>query len=123
MGKQAVFEMKQKAHNTSLEDWVLNKRDNQNIVVSTKCFIRKKDPVFMNPDSRIGRAHFYAPVKYLGGIAINTPLFNVAVIWLMTLVLYVTLLHDTLKKALNYFEVLQKKNSDSKSLPKSKGKN
>jgi ABC-type multidrug transport system ATPase subunit len=124
MGKQAVFEMKQKAHNTSLEDWVLNKRDNQNIAVSTKGFIRKKDPVFMNPDSRIGRAHFYAPVKYLGSIKITTPLFNVAVIWLMTLVLYVTLLHDTLKKVLNYFAVLQKRkiSSASKSLPKSKGK-
>ena len=107
MGKQAVFEMKQKTYNTSLEEWVLNKRDNQGIVLSTKGFIRKKDPVFMNPDSRIGRAHFYAPVKYLGGVPINTPLFNVAIIWLMTVVLYLTLLHYTLRKILNYVKEIQ----------------
>ena len=56
----------------------------------------------MDPVSHAGQAHFYAPVKIIGSLHIDTFWFNFAVIWLMSLILYLTLLHDTLRKTLEF---------------------
>ena len=57
----------------------------------------------MEPTSRVGRAHLYAANKYLGKLRIDTAWFNLAVIWLTCLLLYLTLYLDLLRKILNYF--------------------
>jgi hypothetical protein len=58
----------------------------------------------MEPTSRTGRAHFYAPYKNVGGLKIDTLWFNVLVIWFTSLLLYVALYYDLLRKALDFFE-------------------
>ncbi|MCX6282642.1 MAG: hypothetical protein NTW31_00150, partial [Bacteroidetes bacterium] len=64
--------------------------------------------VFMEPESRAGRSHFYAPVKYLGTLAIDTFWFNIAALWFMSLLLYLALQHNTLRKTIEYFGQLKK---------------
>ena len=44
------------------------------------------------------KAHFFAPVKFAFGRYIPTLLFNVMVIWLMTLLLFVTLYYKTFQR-------------------------
>jgi hypothetical protein len=44
------------------------------------------------------RAHFFAPAKYFMGFKMETPVFNIIVLWIMTCFLYITLYFDTLKK-------------------------
>ena len=66
--------------------------------------IRKKDPAYMDPTSRIGRAQLYAPHKNLGNWKIDTIWFNVLVIWVTSLLLYVMLYFDLLRKVLGIFE-------------------
>ncbi|MFA6404312.1 MAG: hypothetical protein WCX31_22195, partial [Salinivirgaceae bacterium] len=104
MGTDGVYALKQKYYNASLADWVLNKRNSQNIVFGKKGFTRKKDPIYMEPVSRNGRAHFFAPVKVIGYFTIDTLWFNLSALWVMTLVLYLMLCHDTLRKTIQYFE-------------------
>jgi hypothetical protein len=58
----------------------------------------------MRPDSHVGRAQFYAPYKMLGNLRIETLLFNMLVIWLMNLFLYVTLYFNLLKRLMNLME-------------------
>jgi len=102
MGEEGVYTFKQKYYNENLADLLLNKTAENKIIEGKGFLIRKKDPVFMYPESKSGQAHFYAPVKIIGSLKINTFWFNFAVIWLMSALLYLTLLHDTLRKAIEF---------------------
>lgn len=108
LGEEGVYNLKKTRYNQSLADWVLNKRFNEKIAFTNKRFVRKNDPVYMEPELNNGRAHFYAPVKIIGSVKIETLWFNVAVLWLMSLILYFLLWHNSLRKLLNYFEKTSK---------------
>ncbi|MFH1160756.1 MAG: ATP-binding cassette domain-containing protein, partial [bacterium] len=97
-GEDALFTLRRLCYNESLADFVLNRNSTDKVIESKGRLIRKKDPIFMDPESSCGRAHFYAPYKNLFGWKIDTLWFNLGVLWLMTLVLYLTLLHDSLRK-------------------------
>jgi hypothetical protein len=55
----------------------------------------------MNPVSRTGRAHFYAPHKRIGDQETETLWFNIAILWLASILLYTALYFKLLKKAVN----------------------
>ncbi|MEI7981360.1 MAG: ABC transporter permease, partial [Bacteroidota bacterium] len=103
-GQEKVYQFKQGYYNENIADLVLNKGSENKIIEDKGKLIRKKDPVFMDPVSRNGRSHFYAPVKFIGPWEIDTFWFNFGVIWLMSFLLYVTLVHDTLRKVIEFFE-------------------
>lgn len=66
--------------------------------------IQQIDPVFQDPtDSKIGRAHFFAPRKNFLGTLYPTFWFNICVIWLMSVSLMITLYFDVFKKVLDLF--------------------
>jgi ABC-type multidrug transport system ATPase subunit len=91
--------------NRSLEDMVLNNSlITNNIVEHENRIIRKYQPAYMIPTSTRGKAHLYAPVKRLGGSDFETMWYNIAVIWLYSLLFYVTLRTDLLRKAINIKE-------------------
>lgn len=89
--------------NEQLSDILLNHKVLSKIEEKGHLLIRKKDPVYMEPTSRAGRAHLYAPYKQLGGLKIDTLWFNALVIWFTSLLLYITLYYDTLRKVLMFF--------------------
>jgi len=107
-GQDAVYTLKQDYYNENLSDLVLNNASTDKIMKGRDKLIRKKDPVFMDPVSRTGRGHFYTPVKYIGSFEIGTFWFNAAALWLMSLILYLTLQHNTLRKIIEYFGTLKK---------------
>lgn len=64
-------------------------------------FIQKIHPIFMDfePSSPIDfRGQFYIPTKHFLGVYFDTVVFNIVIIWLMTLLLFVTLYFDVLRK-------------------------
>ncbi|MDD4603720.1 MAG: ATP-binding cassette domain-containing protein [Bacteroidales bacterium] len=107
LGSEGVFQFKQANYNENLADLVLNKGSENKILEDKGRLIRKKDPVFMDPLSHDGQAHFYAPVKYIGTCEIDTLWFNFAIIWLMSFILYLTLLFDVLRKIITGFKNLK----------------
>ena len=94
-------------YNETLADIVLNRFGTIKIYETDKKLIQKADPVLMRPGSRYGRAHFYAPFKMLGNTVVDTLLFNTGAIWLMTIVLFVTLYLDVLKRFIYFLESLR----------------
>lgn len=100
LGSEALKALKQSHYNENIAELVLNLNAGNMVVEGETELIRKKDPAFMDPVSRYGQAHFYAPVKFLGSIAIPTFWFNIGVIWLMSIVLYIALVADLLRKAI-----------------------
>jgi len=107
LGEEEVYRFKQNYYNENLADLIMNKGAENKIITGKGKLVQKKDPIFMEPTSHDGRAHFYAPVKIIGSWKIDTFWFNFFIIWLMTFVLYLTLLHDSLRKTIEFFERLK----------------
>ena len=101
---KAYTRFRDKYQNKSLNDLVLNQNVVQKVDEKNGRLIRKHKPAYMKPTSRFGRAYLYAPNKQIGGLELDTLLYNVVAIWLYTLFLYFTLRTDLLRKAITFSE-------------------
>ena len=106
-GKKYIDNFKQNYYNKSLADFALNKQELLKIVETDDGFVQMMEPIFNKPYSPFGRAHFYAPVKKIGNSYIDTFWFNIIIIWLTTLIAYIILIYDLLKKLMDYIESLK----------------
>jgi hypothetical protein len=104
MGEAEFQKLKEANYNESVMNIVLNRLNTNKIYESDNKLIQKADPVFMKPGSKYGRAHFYAPFKQIGNLKIETLLFNVIAIWIMTIGLFVTLYLNALKRFIEFLE-------------------
>jgi ABC-type multidrug transport system ATPase subunit len=104
IGQEGLVLLREANHNEDLADMVLNRTVQKKLYENDDMIIQKSDPVLMEPGSHFGRAHFYAPVKMIGKMKINTLWFNMIFIWLMSTLLYVTLYYNLLKRLLNLLE-------------------
>jgi ABC-type multidrug transport system ATPase subunit len=104
MGQDGLVSLRNATYNNDLADLVLNRNVQQKLYDTEDRIIQKSDPVLMQPDSRVGRAQFYAPYKMIGSLKINTLWFNLMVVWLMNILLFVTLYFNLLKALMNLME-------------------
>ena len=95
--------LKRKYYNESLEEFVTNKNEFQRIVEYNGELIQKIDPIYLDPQFRFIRAHFYAPRKMVFGTFFPTIWVNIFVIWISTLFLYLVLYFRLLKRLLDFF--------------------
>ncbi len=66
--------------------------------------IQKIDPIFLYPDTKFVKAHFYSPVKPVFGKFAGTFWVNVAIIWISNILLYLILYYRLLKRFLEQFD-------------------
>lgn len=100
-------EFKDSYYNESLADLVKNVDEKERIIEFEGRLIQQINPVFVDPipDGPLDyRAHFFAPKKNLFGTMVSTFLFNLIVVWIMTLILYVTLYFELLRKLIDSFD-------------------
>lgn len=99
--KEAIIELRQNYYNENLANLLRNKQDLNKVIRSKNRLVQIAEPIYKDPESKFGRAHFYAPNKQLGNTKIDTFWFNVGVIWFMSLLMYIALIFDLLRKAIN----------------------
>ncbi|MBI9053967.1 MAG: ATP-binding cassette domain-containing protein [Bacteroidales bacterium] len=75
----------------SLSDLVLKRQSFKPFVRLENKIIRKIEPIYHLPDSKLGRAHFFASEKRIGSLLIDTVAFNLIILWLMTFMLCILL--------------------------------
>jgi len=107
IGEDEFLKLRDRTYNENLADIVLNNLNKDKIYDAGNRYIQKADPVFMPPGSTMGRSHFFAPYKLLGNLKVSTLIFNVALIWLMVLAMFLTLYYDLLKKLIVLLESLK----------------
>ncbi len=103
-GVQVFMELKRNNHNNALEELVLNKKEIEKTVVVGDRIYRRYNPIHAIPTSPYGRAHLFAPEKRIGSIKIDTLWFNTLIIWLMTFMLYLSLLANLFRSINKYLE-------------------
>lgn len=101
---EGILDLKNNYYNKTLANWVLTKKEPKQIAFDGKGYIQKKHPIYKMPTSKWGRAHFYAPYKCLGNKKIATPIFNVLIIWVMTIGMFFTLYFSVIRRVIEYFE-------------------
>jgi hypothetical protein len=102
-----VNEYKDRYYNESLADLVKNATEKNRIIEFEGELIPQINPIFFDPDTDSPmdyRAHFFAPQKNFFGQLVSTFTFNTLVIWLMTVLLYLTLYFELLRKLIHAFE-------------------
>lgn len=98
--QEELIKLKEDHHNISLADLVTNKNSFQTLVENGDKLVQLTKPIFKEPESNYGRAHFYAPYKRIGNFQIDTFWFNTLFIWFTTILLYIALQYDWLRKLL-----------------------
>ncbi len=105
--------MKNKYYNESLADLVRNLNVKDRVIEFEGRLLQIIDPVFTevkNPKNLLDyRTHFFAPKKHFLGVYFDTYWFNISVIWIMTVLLYIALYFEWLKKVMGIFETIAKK--------------
>ena len=107
LGQEGLVELKENYENKWLRSLVLN-HDRKEVIDETRGkIIRKFEPAYMNPTSAYGRAHFYAPFKKIGNMEIDTWWFNMIVIWIGSVALFLVLYYNLIRKLLEYIDTLR----------------
>ncbi len=101
IGRDEFMKLQDDYSNTNLEDVVLNRLRVDKSIETARRIIQKYEPGYMKPTSKYGRSHFYAPYKQIGNTKIDTFWFNLLVLWIETLILYITLYYNLLQKLLD----------------------
>jgi len=104
-------DFKNKYYNESLADLVRNINATDRIIEYKGKLLQRVDPVFNEPAATAGffnyRTHFFAPTKQFGGQLFDTFYFNIIVIWLMCIMLYICLYLELLRRAIQVFSSLK----------------
>jgi len=101
--REKMIALKQTHYNDNLADLVLNQNELRKVTESKHKLIRKMEPVYQIPSSNAGRAHFFSAVKMLGHYQMETVCFNIIILWIMSLILYISLRFSWLRKIIEYF--------------------
>jgi len=102
----SVRMLRHKYHNEKLEDIVTNTYEKNKILRDGDELIQQYQPIYFMPDnfSTIGiRSHFYAPKKLFFGRYYDTFWFDVIIIWIMSILLYIPLYYNHLRKLIEFF--------------------
>lgn len=105
--KDKFVDFKQKYYNKKLASIVTNENELVQFYFNGEELIRTRDYIFRYPESNRGRAHFYAPVKIVGNLIIDTLWYNIALIWISIFFWFVILYFDLIKILINYFESIK----------------
>jgi ABC-type multidrug transport system ATPase subunit/uncharacterized tellurite resistance protein B-like protein len=94
-------------YNYKLLEIVTKPYERKKILVYNNSLVQNTDPIYLNPYKKgflNFRTHFYAPAKYIFGIKTDTFVFNISLVLLSTVLLYLVLYYELLGRAVRFFE-------------------
>ena len=112
IGKAELMKLEKNYSNKQLELYVLDRLRVERSIETKKRIIQKNEPGYMKPTSKDGRSQFYSPYKQIGEIKIDTYWFDLLVLWMVILALYVALYYNLLQKLLIFIENIRFKESE-----------
>jgi len=111
-GNNEYMSLRNNYHNTSLEEFVINKNESTKIMEYQGELVQKMDPIFMDPQSRFIKAHFYSPTKRIFNLYVDTYYMNILVLWAISLILYTALYFRVLKKIIESGDQRKRRRSE-----------
>ncbi|MFK7785576.1 MAG: ATP-binding cassette domain-containing protein [Crocinitomicaceae bacterium] len=116
IGTKKYIELRDKYTNESLMNLITNKLEDSKMIISDGKIYQNDEPIFNIPskESSFFSAHFYAPKKFVFGNLIDTYWINVILIWTISLLTYVALYFDWLRKFIKFAQRISSRLSGKK---------
>jgi hypothetical protein len=109
LNKDKLKKLEKNYYNYKLEEIVTRYYDPDKIITFKNSLIQNTDPVYLDPAGRgllNFRTHFFAPSKNISGKRVDTYAFNISLLFISSLLLYLILYFDllsvTVKKIARY---------------------
>jgi hypothetical protein len=103
-----VYNQRRQAyHNEAAADIVRKIYEKNKIIAYKDRLIQQTEPIYETPWIEHAfdfRAQFYSPIKHFAGRDMDTFWFNMWMVWLMSVLSYVALYYDWLKKFIDIFQ-------------------
>lgn len=93
-GYQGYIDLKNENYNEAIASMVLKLDDSEKLFIKDQVIVKRYEPVFSTPNNIYGRAQFYSPVKKLGNSYYFTLYFNTLIIWIISALIYISLIAD-----------------------------
>ena len=114
LGTEQHIKLEADYKNLRMNDLVLEMAGNLDLVTETgNRIIPKAEPGYTKATSKFGRAHYYAPYKQIGNLEVDTYWFNFMVIWSVSILMYLALYFNLLRKILTHLENLRFQKSEN----------
>ncbi|MFH0842927.1 MAG: ATP-binding cassette domain-containing protein [Bacteroidota bacterium] len=110
LNSDGLNQLRNDHYNFKLEEIVTKYYERKKILIYKNKIVQNIDPIYLDPYNRwfLGfRTHFYAPAKYIFGMLTDTFTFNIFLVLLSTVMLYITLYYELLAKAVRFFEKIR----------------
>lgn len=98
LGAEYLQNLKANYHNYAIAEEATNGKIQDPIQYYNGIPISVKYPIYKYPDSDLGRGQMYIPEKQFSGQRIDTIEFNLSIIWMINLMLYIMLVTNILGK-------------------------
>lgn len=108
-GKKTFIELKRSYYNDKLAEFVENSNEVVRIIEYKGRLYQKIDPIYLDPEFKLIKAHFYAPRKQLFGKYYYTFWVNIIVIWMMSVIFFIILYFRGLRRLLDSFDNISNK--------------
>jgi len=108
-GKDAFINLREDNYNNALSDQVTNAKELDKVVQKGNRLLQYIDPIYIKPEHQFGRTPLYASRKLFLGNEIDTVVFNIAIIWLATLILYILLIRNSFAKGIAFIDSVFRK--------------
>jgi ABC-type multidrug transport system ATPase subunit/ABC-type multidrug transport system permease subunit len=109
----AYNNLRDQYHNEGISDIVRKVYEKNKILEFDHQLVQHYDPIYQDPfveNVFTFRTHFYSPVKPFMGKTFDTFRYNMSVIWILTLFLYIALYFEWLRKLIDLTQRFNKKN-------------
>lgn len=103
--RERFNQIKDDYFNESISSIVRKEFEKNKILRQDNELIQVTDPIYQMPEPSNAidfRTHFFAPAKYFAGNFFETLWFNISMVWILTISLYIVLYFDLLAKAINF---------------------
>jgi ABC-type multidrug transport system ATPase subunit/ABC-type multidrug transport system permease subunit len=111
--EKVYYRLRDNYHNTAIAEIVTKYYETHKILEFRHELIQHYDPIYQDPvvKSKLDfRTHFYSPKKHFMGKYFDTYWFNISVVWILTLIFYLTLYLELLKKFVTLSDRLKRRN-------------
>ncbi|MBN2820042.1 MAG: ATP-binding cassette domain-containing protein [Bacteroidales bacterium] len=95
-GENYINGLKTLHHNSSIIQKVRNTSNRTNFILRNYTYIQLSDPVYQTPHNNLGRTKLFLSQKRFNNQVVDTYLFNISIIWLMSFLLYILLITNLL---------------------------
>ena len=102
--KENFLKLKRDYYNEAIAEFVTNSNETDRVVEYKGRLYQKTQPIYLEPESNMVRAHFYAPFKKVFGYPVSTFWLNVIIIWLQFIMMYIALYYSLLRRILEFSE-------------------